>query len=526
MSATIDIVGYRNKAEGNKMIMNADALLNLRAKLNAENARANNELYERQKFNIPPVSKPTLTAEEEMKDTAMQRQKALTTLKTIMKEPDALRSLDLLATANEINEFNRYATLFLRDIAGQKDITPTYFETLWDRYKDKLLATRNTGIAITTEPGEYDAELTNLSDAIKDVESGVKDVEALVSGTISAPGGLASSLASLRKDAVTLAGADEKDLESKFEDAFERQKGRKPNNRDEILIPTPGAAKFDDYIIKKSTSGKTLGMWLMSKKASKTKQWGIRPNDKVQYIIYALYGVPLGQRITWTGDPATAFLPAGKVGASPAAPIGSSAVRPAIGGPAGTGFNHFAIYGAGLEVEQPSSKLAIDNHIPKREALVPNQKNFGNYALSLNSLKKGFLCVRYPSGAHISNFPKVMISSQFRRIINDIIYENKFSEEEYMNLDESEQKLFDDLVTFCKLDKRDSIKMYKHKKYSDKDRDETIKRFNILKGEIFAGNDNPNIIKELKLLMMKMFNEKIISKAELNRIMYQLHLTI
>jgi hypothetical protein len=223
--------------------------------------------------------------------------------------------------------------------------------------------------------------------------------------------------------------------------------------------------------------------------------------------------------VKWTGDPKTVTPPV------PTSVAPKSVASKSVAPVSGTGFNHFKIYGAGLEVEKPTP-LAIDNHIPKREALIPNQKNFGNYALSLNALKKGFLCVRYPSGAQIPHFPKVMISSRFKKIINDLVFEDKFAEEDYMDLDESEKKLFDDLITFCKLDKKNNVKVYKHKKYSDKDRDETIKRFNILKGELIAGNDNPNIIKELKLLMMKMYNDKIISKAELNRIMYQLCLTI
>ena len=527
MSVSVDIVGYRNKAEGNKLIQDADALLKLRANLNQDNSKAINNYYERQKFNIPPVFKPTLSAEEELKDTGLQRQKALASLRTIMKEPDVLRTLDWLSTNNEINEFNRYSTLFLKEIAGQSNITPTYFETLWDRYKNKLIATGNTGISITTEPGEYKADIANIESLI-----------------ISSGPTIAQRIEDMRNDAAILMGMDQKALDFEVNKQFFEDNKRnidsikKGGTFETIDIPLASGKRVDIYEIAPEKTTREL---VLNKSTNKTKSWDSKNNEKVQYLLYKKYGIPIGMKLEWTGDPATVMVPASTIGIS--APAGSApAIRPSImgapsstykallparapTGTSGTGFNHFAIYGAGLEVARPEP-LAIDNHKPRRETLIPNQKNFGNYALSLNSLKKGFLCVRYPSGAQIPHFPKVMISSRFRKIINDIVYEDKFEEEDYMNLDEQEQKLFDDLITFCKMDKRDNVKIYKHKKYTDKDRDETIKRFNVIKGELLAGNDNPNVVKELKLLMMKMYNEKIISKAELNKIMYQLHLTV
>jgi hypothetical protein len=292
--------------------------------------------------------------------------------------------------------------------------------------------------------------------------------------------------------------------------------------------------KINTYEIRPSKTNRGL---VLNNSTNKIKAWTPKNSEKVQHLLYKKYQVPIGMKLTWTGDPSTVIVPASTIGIS--SPAGSSsAIRPAIMGvpvssykaiiskPSGSGFNHFKIYGAGLPDVQEKETLAIDKHVRRREALIPNQKNFGNYVLSLNALKKGFLCLRYPSGNQIPGFPKTMITSKLRKIINDIVYEDKFQEEDYMNLDEDEQKLFDDLITFCKMDKKDNVKLYKHKKYSDKNRDETIKRFNVIKGEIMAGNDNPNVVKELKLLMLKMYNEKIISKSELNRIMYQLHMTI
>jgi hypothetical protein len=527
MSFSVDIVGYKDKAEGNKLIDAADAILAKRIELNRGNAIAIDSYYSRKKLNIPPIMPQTRTAEEEIQDTSLQRAKALASLKSFMKENDALAAMNWLSANNEIVEFNRYANIFMKEIAGQTNITPTYFETLWDRYKAKLISTGRTGIAITTEPGEYKADIANIESLI-----------------ISSGPTIAQRIDYMRKDAAYLAGLDQKALDAELDKIYTKETGDPINTTNKppfsiIEIPLGSGKKVDDYTVRFSSSESAF---VLNKTSNKKTNWNIANDKKIQYILFKMYGVPIGMKIEWTGDPSTVVIPAATIGVS--APAGTaSAVRPAIvGAPvsgtgrklsipsSGKGINHFAIYGAGLGADIVESvkpeELAIDKHVNKREALVPNQKNFGNYALSLNALKKGFLCIRYPSGAYISGFPRTMISSRLRKILNDIVFEDKFLEEDYRDLDEAEQKLFDDLITFCKMDKKDSVKLYKHKKYSDKDRDEMIKRFNILKGELLAGNDNPNIVKELKVLVLKMYHEKVISKTEMNKIMYHLCITV
>jgi hypothetical protein len=102
------------------------------------------------------------------------------------------------------------------------------------------------------------------------------------------------------------------------------------------------------------------------------------------------------------------------------------------------------------------------------------------------------------------------------------VYHKTFSEEDYKELDDAEKKLFDDLLTFSRTDKHEGLMLYKHRKYNDKERDEDIKKFNILRGEVLGGNDNPNLIKELKVLLFKLLNQKIISRGHYNKIMEQI----
>lgn len=147
---------------------------------------------------------------------------------------------------------------------------------------------------------------------------------------------------------------------------------------------------------------------------------------------------------------------------------------------------------------------------------------FGNYLIHVPQLEKGFLSLRYPSEGPIKEFPKTIISSGFSTLLYEIIDTKKFNVREYEMLDDDEKELFDRLIMFAKISRNDIDNMSKHRKITDKQRDADVKRFNILKGEIVAGNDNPNVIKEVKVLLIKLHNEKVIGKADFNRIMQNL----
>ena len=135
---------------------------------------------------------------------------------------------------------------------------------------------------------------------------------------------------------------------------------------------------------------------------------------------------------------------------------------------------------------------------------------------------KEILAIRKPSGTHVHEFKQHLISSKLKTLISDIIYEKKFNENDYQHLDDEEKKIFDDLLTLSKLDTSDSLKLYNHRKYNSDEIDRDVKRFNILRGEILAGNDSKEVVKEIKALLFKLLNEKVISQRDYTSLVYRL----
>lgn len=468
------------------------------------------------------------TTEEELADTTLQRDKALKVLQSFMKPSDASGVLFTLQAAGEVLEFNRFSNQFLNEVKNQKNISPTVFQALWDRFKEKLVVTHNTGISILPEPGEYDAEIAALEAGITGIASEVADVAKKTTAIAASKAKLSvMEKKALYNYAVELAGMDVRELNNEFEYTFAINTDLDISDMQDAVIEIPDEkGTFDQYTIKKLTRGSNTGLWGLQPVT--TKKTSISNDAKLRFIVYFYKDAYLDTPIKWTGDPDTVKVP--KV-----------VYNMLTSTKSGTGLNDNSTkiktaFGNGVPIGIQASKQYIDIEKPyeeedikdvkkvkkcKRDKKTTNIKKveFGNYVLNLNALRKGSLHVRYPSGANISNFPKTLISSSLQKILNNIVYEDSFDEDDYDNLDEVEQKLFDDLITRCRIDRKNNVALYNHKKYNSDKRDNDVKRFNLLKGEILAGNDNPELVKELKGLVFKLMCENVLTRHEYNKIM-------
>lgn len=495
---------YNTFAERDAAVAKAKEHLRKQIELNDSIAKANDAYYRDTSLGIkkvPPIAK---TAEEELTNSSLQRSRALKSLKTVLKENDAVTVLNRMAP-DEVIAFNRFAEPFLKAIAGQKNLTEISFLELLRRYQDQVLTpSDNTGLLVPAQRGEYDARFEELTDPLN------------------------RHINLMRDFTLKLLGDSSKRLDMEFELAYQKKEGKSLNAEGTTLLQnvpsnTDTISNVADWqVIPKRppiVDGKYVGLWRMRKDIGfGMGKFERRPNEMIQYIIFATFGVPLGHKIEWTGNPKTARMAATNIGAlSKAKSRAESTIRPTL--PEGKADEGDDKEGSGIssdhDAEQPWEPFT------KRAKFATN---FGRYVIGPSALKKGFMWLRYPSGASVSRFPKRMISTTLQRILSDIIYESRYEEADYQKLSNIEKQVFDDLLSVARVDKKDGLKMYKHKKYSDKARDEMIDRFNILKGELLAGNDAPSILKELKLLMIRMEDQQIISRPEMNKIIYQLAL--
>ena len=144
-----------------------------------------------------------------------------------------------------------------------------------------------------------------------------------------------------------------------------------------------------------------------------------------------------------------------------------------------------------------------------------------NCCISSKFLEKNKLNVRDRYGKKVRGLDKnYLITPKFEKIIREIIREEDMKKEDYDQLSSDEQDLL------IKVIKKGGLydKLYSKiadSKINDK-KEDIIKRFNLLRGQLEAGNNSPDIVRELKLLIFQMGKLDIIDRktqSELSEIL-------
>ena len=177
----------------------------------------------------------------------------------------------------------------------------------------------------------------------------------------------------------------------------------------------------------------------------------------------------------------------------------------------GSGFRRRLILGRGSPQNTDSdSEDEEENKIDKSRMLLNNDK----FGINLNKLRKNILHVFYvTSRASIPSLKREHISSDCRDVILDIL-SNKFNERLFNKLPNDDQRL---VSTFVRVMKIKEIDM----NHFDT---EYQNRYDILMGEINAGNDNPKIKQELKLYILRGMSENLIPKHQGQTMLFNLSL--
>ena len=144
-------------------------------------------------------------------------------------------------------------------------------------------------------------------------------------------------------------------------------------------------------------------------------------------------------------------------------------------------------------------------------------KTFGKYPLYLPALRKGFLHIKYPSFVNIPSLPKKQISDDLKAFIEDILENGKMNRRLYDKLSEEDRKYFNNVAQKCEIDKTLGIS-----DHVDQQNKNDLRRFEMLRGIIVAGNNSPTVLSELKDFIIKFSQEGKITKETATEILADL----
>jgi hypothetical protein len=149
-----------------------------------------------------------------------------------------------------------------------------------------------------------------------------------------------------------------------------------------------------------------------------------------------------------------------------------------------------------------------------------NFVEFGKYAISIPQLQKGILTTRYANSGHaVTNFPPIKITSDFADFLEAFIDTEHLDDKRLNKLPSDEKRLFAKLINGSGLQGKYKVKVTKTKEEDDEE-----KRFHLVKGMFIAGNDNPEIVKELKRFIIKFMADGRIPRAQGQDLLLQLAL--
>ena len=143
-------------------------------------------------------------------------------------------------------------------------------------------------------------------------------------------------------------------------------------------------------------------------------------------------------------------------------------------------------------------------------------RQFGRYLIHMPSLQKNLLNVKFPSFASHPKMPQRVVSDELVALITKILETGQMNAPLYAALSESDKEYFDTLAHTCKVGGKLGIER--------KEDTEDMKRFQIVRGEILSGNDAPQLIKELKLLTLKLVTEGKIPKRSAHDLLIEISL--
>ena len=143
-------------------------------------------------------------------------------------------------------------------------------------------------------------------------------------------------------------------------------------------------------------------------------------------------------------------------------------------------------------------------------------KQFGRYMIHRRKLNDNILMLKRPRGGGVNELPTQHITSELTKVLRKLTKGDQPSFEELNKLNVSDKELLHKLVKRSHVENANIPEP--NKELIDKD----LNRFDILRGEIVAGNDSKELIKEFKTLVLRFANSDRIPRRQANEILMEL----
>jgi hypothetical protein len=191
----------------------------------------------------------------------------------------------------------------------------------------------------------------------------------------------------------------------------------------------------------------------------------------------------------------------------------SRAKEPASRFPSG---RHILGYGLSIPKKQKKS-IQVDMTQGLAYESQPTFIPFGKYIVNPSKLSSGVFDMRTLNGNKSAKYPIKTLSPKLTKHINKILNGKGIDNDDFSEMNLEDQHFLYNLANDAKINDRLKLPTPKLSKDGEEEN-----RFEILKGEICSGNDNKELIKEFKQMLIKFSNDGRIKKNEAREILLDL----
>jgi len=170
----------------------------------------------------------------------------------------------------------------------------------------------------------------------------------------------------------------------------------------------------------------------------------------------------------------------------------------------------------GGNISQPKvfeTRIDYNSGIKASPDFVP----FGAYLLNRRKINDGIISIKTMKGGTVIGYPNKRVSSNLSKVINQIIGGGVPSYELLSSLDDEEKAYLYKISKKTKLSDKLSIPS-PSKDQTEKD----IHNFEVMKGQILSGNDSKTLVKNFKILVLKLKTQGLLPKAQADELLSDL----
>ena len=187
------------------------------------------------------------------------------------------------------------------------------------------------------------------------------------------------------------------------------------------------------------------------------------------------------------------------------------------------------ILGSGLTGRKPSldkkrmkgGSVRIDVNAGMRDDTnVPKYVPFGRYIINRNKLNDGVIMIKRPNGSFMGDIQSRRVSNKLKNVFDKIIGGAIPSYQDFAKLDEDEKQYLHYVSKKANLLDKLNVPT------PNKDEEEKMtNRYEILRGQLVAGNDNRELIKEFKKLILDMSDKQLLPRRQVSDILIDIEKT-